>query len=59
MIVPDFTDPVLAIETRDLVHRDRVVVEAEPVRGQAIQSLIDDAGACVYYGLVVDGVRDS
>ena len=47
MIGAEFADPVLAVQAGNLAHGNRVVVEAEPVRGKTIQALIDNAGTGV------------
>src|SRR5580700_6935206 len=59
MIGTDLADPVLAVDAGNLVHRDRVVIEAETIGGEPVQTLIDDAGAGVDYSFVVDRISDT
>ena len=59
MVVAQLADPVLSVERIDLVKRVGVVIEAEVVGGEAVQSLINEASAGVQHGLVIQHVRNT
>src|ERR1044071_3278903 len=59
MVGAQFADPVLAVNRRDLIHGYGVVVKAKPVGRKSSESLIDDAGAEVNNGLIIESISNT